>query len=202
MTHESRQKNKQRNLWKRAFLTLVGIIVLAAIALAIMIQLPSKSDSTFGEKPNDSGTTPISAELNKRQLNTLSDYYLDKLQNGRNNAKYHFEVADQGIVYGSMKLLGTNVDYSVFFDPKVMANGNVELHATKLSLGRFPVPISFVLTYVEKSYKLPKWVQLVPKKKLIKLDINHMTKHGLNYRVKTIDMSGKGKFAFDIILPQ
>ncbi|WP_232365239.1 YpmS family protein [Lentilactobacillus fungorum] len=193
---------KQRNPWKIAFLTLIGLIVLIFLALLLVVQLPSNSDNQFGESSNTQRTTPISAELNKKQLNTLSEYYLDKLQNGSDNAKYHFKVADQGIVYGSMKLLGANVDYTVFFDPKVLSNGNIELHATKLSLGQFPVPISFVLTYVEKSYRLPKWVQLVPKQKLIKLDINHMSRHGVNYRAKTIDMTGKGKFAFDILLPQ
>lgn len=199
---KSRTKNKRRNPWKVAFISLTGLIVLAAVALMVIVHMPSKADNTFNNEAKNTGTTPISVQLNKDQLNTLSDYYLDKLQDGSDNAKYHFEVADQGIVYGSMKLLGSAVDFTVFFTPKVLSNGNVELHATKLSLGRFPVPISFVLTYVKNAYELPKWVQLVPKKKLIRLDINHMTKHGLNYSAQTIDMNGKGKFVFKIILPK
>ena len=127
--------------------------------------------------------------------------YLDKLQKGR-PSQYHFEVANEGIVYGSLTLLGSNVDYSLTFDPKVMPNGNIELHANKLALGKFPVPISFVLMYVKQNYKLPKWVQLIPKDKTIKLDIIHMNgKNGINYRARTIDLKGQGKFAFEILLP-
>lgn len=90
-----------------------------------------------------------------------------------------------------------------FFTPKVLDNGNVELHATKMSLGKFPVPISFVLLNVKHAYKLPKWVKLIPDKKMIKLDIVHMNgNRGLNYRARQINLNGQGKFAFDIILPK
>lgn len=202
MNQPQRKSRPSRNPWKVAFLSLITLIIVGTLGLLIAIRLSSNVDQSV-DKPYDNGTTPISAGLNKAQLNQLSNYYLNKLQANSQKAKYHFEVADQGIVYGSVKLLGTNVDYSLFFDPKVLSNGNIELHATKMSLGRFPVPISFVLYNVKKAYHLPKWVQLIPNKKLIKLDIVHMNgPQGVNYRAKTINMSGRGQFAFDIILPK
>ncbi|EEI70044.1 YpmS family protein [Lentilactobacillus hilgardii] len=194
---------KRRNPWKMAFFTIIGLIVIGFCGFFIAIHL-SSNETISTKQPTTSDERSVSVSLNKAQLNNLSQYYLNKVQTQNNGqAKYHFEVANQGIVYGSIKLLGSDVDYSMFFTPKVLANGNVELHATKMSLGKFPVPISFVLLNVKHAYKLPKWVKLIPDKKMIKLDIVHMNgNRGLNYRARQINLNGQGKFAFDIILPK
>lgn len=194
------KQTKSRNLWKIAFISLIGLLVVLVAGMFLAVSLSSSTTKLVNQKSTNQ-SEPISATINKAQLNQLSNYYLDKLQKGR-PSQYHFEVANEGIAYGSLTLLGSNVDYSLTFDPKVMPNGNIELHANKLALGKFPVPISFVLMYVKQNYKLPKWVQLIPKDKTIKLDIIHMNgKNGINYRARTIDLKGQGKFAFEILLP-
>ncbi|GAD15834.1 YpmS family protein [Lentilactobacillus otakiensis] len=194
-------KSKQRNPWKIAFIALISMLIIAAAGVFLAVSLSSSINKSVNQKSTNT-SEPISATINKTQLNQLSNYYLGRLQKG-SAAQYHFEVGNEGIVYGSLKLLGSSVDYSLTFDPKVMPNGNIELHANKLALGKFPVPISFVLMYVKQNYKLPKWVQLIPKDKTIKLDIIHMNgDNGINYRARTIDMKGQGKFTFDILLPQ
>lgn len=195
------KNHKNRNPWKTAFISLIGLLILFVAGMFLAVSLSTSASKTVDSKSTNT-SQPISATINKAQLNQLSTYYLGKLQKDSGN-KYHFEVGDEGIVYGAIRLLGSNVDYSLTFDPKVMKNGNIELHANKLALGKFPVPISFVLMYVKQNYKLPKWVQLIPKDKTIKLDIIHMNgDNGINYRARTIDMKGQGKFAFDILLPQ
>ncbi len=203
MKQKRQTQLRKRNGWKVAFITLISLIVLSIIGCFIAVEL-SSTDRISNRKVASSGAQEVSVEMNKAQLNNLSQYYLNKLQtqnNGRVN--YHFEVADQGAVYGSIKLLGTDVDYAMFFKPEVLANGNVALHATKMSLGRFPLPISFVLMNIQHAYKLPKWVELLPNKKVIKLDIAHMNgRSGINYQAKQINLSGKGKFLFKIILPK
>lgn len=197
----SSNKTKQRNPWKIAFMSLISLLIIAVAGVFIAVSLSSSTNRLVDQKSTNT-SKPISATVNKAQLNQLSNYYLGRLQKG-SAAQYHFEVENEGIVYGSLKLLGSNVDYSLTFDPKVMPNGNIELHANKLALGKFPVPISFVLMYVKQNYKLPKWVQLMPKDKTIKFDIIHMNgNNGINYRARTIDMRGQGKFTFDILLPQ
>lgn len=194
------KQTKSRNPWKIAFISLIGLLVVLVAGMFLAVSLSSSTTKLVNQKSTNQ-SEPISATINKAQLNQLSNYYLDKLQKGR-PSQYHFEVANEGIVYGSLTLLGSNVDYSLTFDRKVMPNGNIELHANKLALGKFPVPISFVLMYVKQNYKLPKWVQLIPKDKTIKLDIMHMNgKNGINYRARTIDLKGQGKFAFEILLP-
>lgn len=197
-----RAEKRPRNFWKTAFWTLIGLLIIGMGSLIIAIHMSSNvklSSQTVRTEKNQT----VSVSMNKAQLNRLSQYYLNKLQTQNNGrTKYHFEVANQGIVYGSIKLLGTDVDYSMFFTPKVLSNGNIELHATRMALGRFPVPISFVLFNVKKAYKLPHWVKLIPDKKTIVLDITHMSRHGLNYRARQISLQGQGNFAFEIILPK
>lgn len=201
MTDRNRNRNRH-NPWKIAFLTLISVIVIGMIGLFVMIRF-SGNDQVSTRTVNTSQDQTVAVTMNKAQLNNLSQYYLNKVQTqGNGHAKYHFEVTNQGIVYGSIKLLGSTIDYSLAFTPKVLANGNVELHATKMALGKFPVPISFVLANIRRAYKLPKWVKLDPEKKVIQLDIVHMNvQHGVNYRAKTIDLNGQGKFVFQILLP-
>lgn len=192
------QTKKQINPWKWGFMGLIILILLGLLTTIFLIHSNPKKPVTTGVSSTQ--TTPVAATFNKKQINALSDYYLNKQQAGETN-QYHFKIEDQAIVYGTVIVLGSPVNYSLFLTPNVESNGNVTLKATKLSVGKLRLPISVVMALVQKSYKLPDWVTMNPAKNEIYLDINHINNDGINYRAKKIDMSGSGKFVFEMILP-
>ncbi|WP_172189624.1 YpmS family protein [Lentilactobacillus kribbianus] len=192
------QAKKQINPWKWGFMGLIILIVLGLLTTIFLIKSNPKKPVTTGVSSTQN--TPVAATFNKKQINALSDYYLNKQQAGETN-QYHFKIEDQAIVYGTVTVLGSPVNYSLFLTPNVESNGNVTLKATKLSVGKLRLPISVVMALVQKSYKLPDWVTMNPAKNEIYLDINHINNDGINYRAKKMDMSGSGKFVFEMILP-
>ncbi len=188
------------SLYKKLFWGLISILLIIFIAIFVAIRLDSPK--TEINRINPSSSESLTVSLDKQQINAFSNYYLNKVQAKQTNPRYNFVVKDQGIVYGSMEILGANVDYSMFFDPKVLPDGNMDLKATNLSIGLMPVPIKAVMLYVQTAYKLPKWVKLLPNEKIIHLDNTHMNGNkGINYRATQIDTKGKGKFVFDVVLP-
>lgn len=194
-----RSENRQRNPWKWAFWGLLAILLVGAATAAILAF--SNAESPVTESANQTDSVPTSATLNKKQLNSLVAYYLDKRQVNSTN-QYQVKVEDQVIIYGSVKVLGSNVNYSLFLTPKAESNGNVTLKATKLSVGKLQLPISFVMLFIQNNYDLPEWVTMNANKHEIYLDITHMNSDGINYKAKEIDTSGAGKFKFEMLIPK
>lgn len=188
-----------RNWWKVSLITLVGVLVVCLVVVGIKVATPTKVESTAQPATQ---TTKINVTLNKKQVNALADYYVNKSLAGQ-PLKYRFQVADHALLTGSTKVLGTNVNFALMFKPTVLASGDVKLTAQKLSVGSLPVPVSFVMNYVAKNYPLPKWVAMDSRQHTMTL---HLTAIGngkkLSYAAKKIDMRGNGKFVFQARIPK
>ncbi|MCH5463630.1 YpmS family protein [Levilactobacillus tujiorum] len=196
--HVVQKAKTPRNWWKWGFLTLVALLVIVLITLRVKAMGTTKVASTA--KPA-TDTTNINVTLNKKQVNALADYYVNKSLKGQ-SVKYRFQVTDDAILTGSTQVLGANVNFVLLLKPTVLSSGDVQLKAEKLSVGSLPVPVSFVMSYVAKNYPLPKWVSMDSHKKIATL---HLTAIGdgkkLSYAAKKIDLSGPGKFVFQARIP-
>ncbi|HIW71872.1 MAG TPA: YpmS family protein [Candidatus Levilactobacillus faecigallinarum] len=188
-----------RNWWKMSFLGLIGLLIIGFVIFIVMATRPVKVAATATASAD---TTNIDVTLNKKQVNALADYYVDKSLKNQ-SMKYRFQVADRAMLTGSTEVLGAHVNFSLLFKPTVLPSGDVQLKAQKLSIGALPVPVSFVMNYIAKNYPLPKWVAMDSGQKTMTL---HLTAIGngkkLSYAAKTIDLSGKGKFVFQARIPQ
>ncbi|QMU07613.1 YpmS family protein [Levilactobacillus suantsaii] len=194
------QATRSRNWWKISCLTLVTLLVLGLIVVGIQVLRPVKVASTA--QPTKGATTNVNVTLNKKQVNALADYYVDKSLSGQ-SMKYRFQVTDHALLTGSTKVLGAHVNFALLFKPKVLPSGNVRLTAQKLSIGSLPVPVSFVMNYVAKTYPLPKWVAMDSANKTVTLHLNAIGNgKKLSYAAKKIDLSGNGKFVFQARIPQ
>ena len=191
--------SNQRNPWKWAFWGLIGLLIIG-IATSFMLAF-SHAKSPVTKSADEQSTVPVTATLNKKQLNSLVAYYLDQRE-ATSSQQYRLKIEDQAIIYGTVKVLGSNVNYSLFLTPEAQKNGNVILKATKLSVGNLQLPMSFVMTFIQSSYDLPDWVTMDANKHEIYLDITHMNSDGVNYKAKKISTSGEGKFEFEMLIPK
>ncbi|MGY5338697.1 YpmS family protein [Levilactobacillus spicheri] len=199
MQRHTESTTPTRNWWKTGFITLIAVLVVGFLVTIFLATRPVKVAATAQPAAQ---STNINVTLNKQHVNALADYYVNKSL--KNQAmKYRFQVADHAMLTGSTEVLGAHVNFSLMFNPTVLANGDVKLTAQKLSIGSLPVPVSFVMTYVAKNYPLPKWVAMDSGHKTMTL---HLTAIGngkkLSYAAKTIDLSGKGKFVFQARIPK
>ncbi|MFC6274783.1 YpmS family protein [Levilactobacillus tangyuanensis] len=191
--------NTPRNWWKWGFIALVAIILLTAVTMSVKVFSGSQEATTT--KPV-SGGTDVNVTLNKKQVNALADYYVNKSLKGH-PLKYRFQVTDHAMLTGSTQVLGANVNFVLLFKPTVLPSGDVKLKAQKLSIGSLPVPVSFVMSYIDKNYPLPKWVAMNVKDETMTLHLTAIG-HGkkLSYAAKKIDLNGAGKFVFQARIPK
>ncbi|MBA5844886.1 DUF2140 family protein, partial [Escherichia coli] len=71
---------------------------------------------------------------------------------------YKVFVANNVNFTAEAKIFGEPVELRLKFSPKVVDNGNIELSLTDMSVGALPLPVSYVMNYVNKNYKFPEWV--------------------------------------------
>lgn len=192
---------KPVNPWKWGFLGLVIVIVLAFIFL--LTQFTGASSVKQPATTTSKSAASFNVSLNKKQLNAMSDYYLDRFQDKSDSQmNYKFHVKNDAVVTGQTKVLGITVHFGLSLTPKLLKNGNVQFKAKKLAVGQLSVPVSAVMSYIKKSYNLPKWVVLDTSNKTITLNLNAFRTKGVQYRATKIDMSGAGKFEFKVLIPK
>jgi len=198
MQRQTEKPARTQNWWKWGFIALVAVLLITTVTIGVKAFSPVKIDSTAKVTQN---TTNLDVTLNKKQVNALADYYVNKSL--KNSAlKYSFQVTNHAMLTGSTQVLGANVNFVLLFKPTVLSSGDVQLKAQKLSIGSLPVPVSFVMSYIAKNYPLPKWVAMDTKAETMTL---HLTAIGNgtkpSYAAKEIDLSGAGKFVFQARIP-
>lgn len=200
MRNRTESKKKSRNIWKYAFFVL--LILLIAMGVYVGRQVSTPVAQTVPSSTVVKSNKNFDVSLNKTQLNSLASFYLKKIQKDQ-KMKYKFSIKYQAILGGSTKVLGVNVNFALALKPVLLKNGNVRLDAKSLSVGSLRLPISFVMNYAAKNYKLPDWIALNSKKKTITMDLRHMGGNdSLSYKAKTINMKGDGRFTFQVNIPK
>lgn len=190
---------KKTNYWKWAFIILVLLIIVTCGTILVKATAPApQAEMTQTTKANNSS---LVVELNRKQVNALSANYLDNYLKD-NKIKYNFMVGDKyATLVGDTKFLGAKVRFAINFIPERTSQGNVLLLAKGLSVGRLNIPIKFVMGYIAKNYKIPKWVSINAQKKTVLLDLNRYSKRRqLKYSAQEINMES-GQFKFLITVP-
>ncbi|WP_390404463.1 YpmS family protein [Lacticaseibacillus jixiensis] len=189
------------NWWKWVTLVLCGLIIGSGVWFVAKVVTPYQDPTTSTAVQQADDQPAFSVQLTKNQVNRIVDYYLnDYLKDSK--IKYSLTVGDSAVLGGSFKFFGATIKFALQFDPLVRSNGDVELKATKLNIGSLPVPISYVLSYVGHSYKLPKWVSLNSTKETVVLKLSEFKlANGMQVRAQKFDLAGN-EIDFGVYLPK
>ncbi len=200
MAETTRAKNKQQqpkqprvkkprgpiNWWKWATIIIVGLLIGTSITVWTRIQAPV-TQTTKVTVPQSKGDV-MSASFTKKELNRLIDNYLSSYLT-QDDVKYTLTVGNHVVVKGSFKFFGAKINFGLECDPYVQTNGNILLKATKLNVGTLSVPITYVMSYLAKNYKLPDMVTVNSNAQTIVLRLNQFDLgNGLYVRADRIDL--------------
>ncbi len=194
-----RSQHKSINVWKIISLVLIGLIIGSGLWFAHGVLTPV--DQPASTTTSTTSDPVMTVSLTKRQVNQIVTYYLNDFQKG-SKVKYSLTMADQAVLGGNFTFFGQKIDFGLLMDPIVLKNGNVELKARQLNVGSLPVPISYVLNYAGKSFKLPKWVTLNSKRETIVLNLNKFKmENGMQVKATKIDLPND-EIDFSVYLPK
>ncbi|GAB6092100.1 YpmS family protein [Furfurilactobacillus curtus] len=195
----SPQKTHSHNGWRTATLILAGLMIIIGLWVGFEATAPISQPVEVTQPVQQSNAT-FQVQLNTKQVNALADYYINHTKNNKYN--YRFVINKHAMLYGKTKFLGANLTYGLIMDPTVTKQGNIKLHATRMAIGRLPLPVHFVMTFVARHYQFPKGVTADAKNNTVNLDLGKIgPKRSLTVRAETLDVNS-GTYIFKAGIPQ
>ncbi|MGX1193378.1 YpmS family protein [Metabacillus sp. SLBN-84] len=174
--------------WKLAFIVLLTLNLVFLLFLAVSPFLPAEQPKTETADFNAGDTIPLTVSSSKNDLNRLINYYLVKEAKAE-ELNYKVLLENKVNLYGSVKAFGKDVDLTLSFEPQVNENGNMLLKVERLSIGRLPIPVPYVMSYIKKTYPLPEYVYIDPKQESVTVQITELKlKNNLKAKAESFNL--------------
>ncbi|MGE7367228.1 YpmS family protein [Desemzia incerta] len=189
---EKRAKKQTKapiNYWKWAFLTLAAVLLGAGIWLVQQLQVQPASQEIVNETAVDtSDVMTFSVSARKEEVTQLMNQYIEEEVAG-SNVNYEVLLDETFQLAGSFQLFGFEVPFNLFMDPYVTENGNIQLKANELSLGRLNLPISFAMNQIGSQLSIPDWVVINGENETITFNLNEFQlESGMFFSAERIDL--------------
>jgi len=184
--------------WKLAFLILLAVNLVIFIGLTILIFLPSsKGNHISNTKTN---TVGLDVTTNKEDLTKIINYYIEK-EGLDGPVHYEINLSNEVELYGYLPVFGQDLDLKLTFEPEALENGNLLLRQKAISIGKLPLPVSYVMKFIQQQYKLPGWVEINPDDETVYMYLTEMEiANGLSVRMQEFNLV-EDKIKFSLILP-
>lgn len=194
------QRRKFENPWKLAFFVLIGILIGTIIFLYIRITTEREKSSVLEQSAIATGEPTFQVQITKSQANQLINFYLNGFQ-ANSPIKYTFVLENQALLNGTFNFLGHDLNFYLYFEPYVLDNGDVQLKAKSISIGKLSLPISELMRYVKNNFKLPTWVEIDTEKELMILHLSqYKLESGMHFQAEKIDLVDDD-IKFNVFLP-
>ncbi|KRK80563.1 YpmS family protein [Companilactobacillus nodensis] len=189
---------KKRNYWKYAFIALVAVLVVGLGILGTKVFSSPSETYQVSSKIESQNNKVFSVDMDKEEANKMAQYYLkNTLNDGK--TEYQLKLKSDAELTGAIAFLGSKIHFTLVMSPFAKTNGDVLLKAKAIKIGDLSLPISFVMNYINNSFKVPEWVSVNSKDKTILLKFTKFTtKEGYGIRAKKIDLKNN-ILKFDIM---
>ncbi|MBJ8349661.1 YpmS family protein [Streptococcus zalophi] len=164
---------KLRNYWKYGFLILLALNLsfIGVIASRVLQDREPEKRAVSIQTTDDFKIGQISTT--KDQLNKTLTAYLKDYQTS--DLTYNIYIRSQSILFeGTYKILGYDVPLYVYFEPYKLSSGAIQLKITSISAGTLPLPEKDVLKYINNTYDIPEFVEILPDEATINVNIQSM----------------------------
>jgi uncharacterized protein YpmS len=189
-----------KNKWKIGFLLLLGINLLIAIVMLSLVMFPSVGPQTSKVESPRGEHVSFYVKSNKNDLNKLINHYI-KEEAADSPIDYRVLLGEEVELYGTLPFFSDELNMKLTFEPKALGNGDLVLQQKSMTIGRLHLPISYVLNFIGKNYKIPKGVDIRPKDQLIYIHMQQLKqKSDIKIKADQFDLK-KDDIAFTILVP-
>lgn len=189
------------NLWKVAFLSLMGAIILCIAGIYYWATSPTDdvpiSTQNIAAKPSDS---VLLVETTADDFEQIAMKYMEEeLQNSALPIDF---VVDESIVLSSeLTVFGVAVPFSMTFDPQVTEDGNIQLKQTSVNVGKLNLPPITVLKLMDDAVEFPGWIVVMPNEEQIFVNLAQLPlTSGAHVKAKEIDLQNN-HILLEVIVP-
>lgn len=189
-----------KNKWKIGFLLLLGINLLIAIVMLSLVMSPSDGPQTSKVESPMGEHVSFQVKSNKNDLNKLINHYI-KEEAADSPIDYRVLLGDEVELYGTLPFFSDELNMKLTFEPRALQNGDLVLQQKSMTIGSLHLPISYVLNFIGKNYKIPKGVDIRPKDQLIYIHMQQLKqKSDIKIKADKFDLE-KDDIAFTILVP-
>ena len=191
------KKTGKINWWKWLFLFLLALNLSLVGVLASRL-LTTGADSQQTSQTETKSTIQVgSFSTTREQLTQTINSYLKSYQS--KGATFQVAIDSENIIFqGTYSLLGYEIPLYVYFEPYSLSTGAVQLKVTSVSAGNLALPESDILRYIKSSYDLPSFVQVLPDKSAINVNLQNLNQEtDFSLKARQIDLLND-QFIFDI----
>ncbi|MGX4685968.1 YpmS family protein [Vagococcus sp. JNUCC 83] len=190
--NKAEKKNKMinffKNPWKVAFLSLLAIIVALVLVIGYRVSTPRMNYDAKKETKVNVKDPILEVSMTKDQVTRAVNYYIKDLLDS-SGVDYSFHLDKEALIDGTFSLLGHDTHFYLYFEPFVLANGDVQLKAKDLTVGTLNVPIPAMINYISHSVDFPKWVEINSDEKYITLHLQQLKlANGMRVKAEQINL--------------
>lgn len=187
-----------KNKWKWAFFLLVGFLVAFVLVMVFLIFQPV--EQTSSKVSENRKEVPFKVTTKKDDLTELINYYLEK-EGLTGPVHYEVNLTNEVELYGTLPIFNTNIQMKLTFEPTAQDNGDLLLKQKEISIGQLPLPVSYIMSFIENQYKMPGWVDIQPDEEQIYVHLTELkVNNGLKVEVTDFDLVND-HIQFDLLLP-
>lgn len=184
------------NKWKVAFFLLLFLIIISIVGLFVWATSPSEDLSVPSENHIQTETDSIvQVELTAKDFEKIVNKMLKEELDA-----FQLKVTTQVELLSELQVFGITVPISMYFDPEVKEDGNIQLKQTSVNVGKLNLPPETVLKIMNDSIDFPNWISIRPDSNVIDIDLTKVKLlDGLMVKAKEIDLE-QNQILLEIIL--
>jgi uncharacterized protein YpmS len=193
-------KNKV-NIWKWAFIVLVGLLVGAVFWVYSQIQpVQIGEENTAAFEQVDSDLT-FEVRTTRAQVTQVANTYLQQ-EMADGFVGFTFLLEEQAELHGEMEVFGFPIEFSLFMTPYVLENGNLQLRGESLNIGALNLPISFAMSQLARQVNFPEWIVIDSEEEMMIVNLNEFElENGVQFSFNRIDLV-EDEIVINIHLPE
>lgn len=204
MSETRGNRSRGINVWKWAFFIFLVLIVSVLLWIGWQLRPTEESTQSIGTEefvPVEGDELVFEMTSNRQQLNRVVNLYLSS-ELGEDFSGYAFTVDENVELSGIIQVFNFDVDFSLYMDPYVMEDGNLQLRATSIQLGAFELPTGLAMNVISQQLDLPEWVRINSEEQIILVALNEFElENGASLRMNRIDLEADD-ITIDIVLPE
>lgn len=183
------KKNKSSfNGWKWAFISLVSLILIGLFFLIRALQ-PVVLENEATQRPIDSkNEVSLVSIITTEDAETIMNQSIQAMVVDE-RLSYEVQLDDQLKILSKVNVFNFEIPYTLFFDPYVTEDGNIQLRADAIELANFSLPVSAVMSILTGELDLPAYIGIDSEEKMILIDFNKLsTQYDKRITMEKIDL--------------
>lgn len=187
---ELRGSNRKTvNVWKWAFFFLVFILISLSILFVTRIQPVRINQTTQERMISSEDTIELSTRMNKENTEQLMNTYLAHAA-GEDYEGYHISLTDQLEIRGTVDFFGFQVPFSLYLEPYVMENGNIQLRGEGVEVADLSLPVSLVMRLIGNQVDFPNFIAFDSEAQIIAIHLDELTQdYNFDVEMTTINLA-------------